>query len=397
MKIPFLNPDMQDELNLRLSKISETMHRKGVDAVLIGSTTNIYYLSGCVYRGYVWYQSGREPLFLMVPPSVPEAGSPALALRKPEMIPDLLAEHGYGIPSSVGLEFDDLFYSEVERLKSVFPDATFANASTLLREARMVKTDYEIGKMKEDGIHHVRVYSRIEKCYQEDMTDLEFQIEIERLLRREGCLGYLRAAGSRMEINMGSVICGDNADVPSPYDFSMGGQGTDPSLPVGANGVTMRHGTTVMVDMNGGFNGYQTDMTRVWSIGEPSDLAKKAHACSIRILRELETLGHAGIPVSDLYIRAVEIAHEEGLHDYFMGHRNKVRFIGHGIGIELNEMPVVMDRDHRLLETNMTIALEPKFVIPHVGAVGVENSYRVTETGLENLTPFDEEMHDLRK
>lgn len=388
---------MRDELNLRLSKVAEAMHRKGIEAILIGSTTNIYYMSGCVYRGYIWYQREREPLFLMVLPSMPETGNGALSLRKPEMIPDLLSAQGYGIPASVGLEFDDMLYSEVERLKAIFPGASFGNASTALREARMVKTGFEIAKMKEDGIHHVRVYSRIGKCYQEDMTDLEFQIEIERLLRREGCLGYLRAAGSRMEINMGSVICGDNADVPSPYDFSMGGQGTDPSLPVGANGVTMRHGTTVMVDMNGGFNGYQTDMTRVWSIGEPPELARKAHECSIRILRELETLGCPGTPVSDLYVRAVDIAREEGLHDYFMGHRNKVRFIGHGIGIELNEMPVVMDRDHRLLEPDMTIALEPKFVIPHVGAVGVENSYRVTETGLENLTPFDEEMHDLRK
>ena len=83
------------------------------------------------------------------------------------------------------------------------------------------------------------------------------------------------------------------------------------------------------------------------------------------------------------------------LSDYFMGHRNKAKFIGHGIGIELNEKPVVMNRNRQPLLENMTIALEPKFVIPHVGAVGVENTYCIKESGLENLTVFPEELLEL--
>ena len=270
-----------------------------------------------------------------------------------------------------------------------------ADASMALRKARMVKTDYEIRKMKEDGMHQAAVYSRIPHCYQEGMTDIELQIEIERELRREGCLGILRTAGSRMELNLGSVISGENADTPSPYDFAMGGEGTDPSLPVGANGVTLKPGTTVMIDMNGGFNGYQTDMTRCWSIEDVSELARKAHECSCRILHRLEEIGRPGLPISTLYSEAVEIAKSENLHEYFMGHRNKAGFIGHGVGIELNEMPVVMERNHEPLLANMTIAIEPKFVIPHVGAVGIENTYRVTETGLENLTPFPEALTEI--
>lgn len=198
-----------------------------------------------------------------------------------------------------------------------------------------------------------------------------------------------------MELNLGSVICGDNADNPSPYDFSMGGEGADPSLPVGADGMTMKPGTTVMVDMNGGFNGYQTDMTRCWSIGEVSELAVRAHDCSCRILHRLEEIGRAGLPVSDMYVAAVEMARAENLHEYFMGHAHKAGFIGHGVGIELNEMPVVMERNHEPLQAGMTIALEPKFVIPHVGAVGIENTYLVTETGLENLTPFPEPLTEI--
>ena len=78
-----------------------------------------------------------------------------------------------------------------------------------------------------------------------------------------------------------------------------------------------------------------------------------------------------------------------------MGHAHKAGFIGHGVGIELNEIPVVMERSKDILAENMTIAIEPKFVIPHVGAVGVENTYRVTSAGLENLTVFPEDLTEL--
>lgn len=157
----------------------------------------------------------------------------------------------------------------------------------------------------------------------------------------------------------------------------------------------MRVGETVMVDVNGCFNGYQTDMTRVWSIGEPSPLALKAHECSRRILRSLEQLGHPGTEVAELYRRAEAIVAEEGLQPYFMGHRQHAPFIGHGVGIELNETPPVTGRSRELLRENMTLALEPKFVIPGVGAVGVENTYVVRPDGLENITAFDEDLRNL--
>ena len=293
------------------------------------------------------------------------------------------------------MEFDDLIYSDIERLRRLFPESEIVNGSRPMREARMVKTEYEIQKIREDGMHQARAYSQVPHCYKPTMTDLELQIEVERVLRLEGCLGYLRAAGSRMELNLGSVLSGDNADAPSPYDFSMGGAGVDPSLPVGADGKTIKPGSAVMLDMNGGFNGYQSDMTRTWYLESISDFAVKAHECSRKILRELEKIALPGVIISDLYKRAVEIAEDEGLSEYFMGHHRKAKFIGHGIGIELNEQPVVMERNHQPLQKNMTIALEPKFVIPHVGAVGVENTYRVGDNGLENLTVFPEELQEL--
>ncbi|MCM1152456.1 MAG: Xaa-Pro peptidase family protein [Muribaculum sp.] len=394
-QFPFIPEELKPEISTRIGKIRKFMARENADALLVASNANIFYTTGRFFRGYVYIPAQGEPLYFVIRPTVFDPSSTLITLRKPEMIADALSERGHQIPESVALEFDSLSYSDILRLKGCFPDARFLNASPMLRDARMVKTEYEINEMRKDGMHQVAVYRRIAHLYKEDMTDLEFQIEIERTLRLEGCLGMLRVAGNLMECNLGSVINGKNADTPSPYDFSMGGAGTSPAHPVGADGSIMHSGTTVMVDMNGSFNGYQTDMTRVWSIGHISELAKKAHACSIRILHELEALARPGLEVCELYKRAEAIAREEELEDYFMGHTQKAGFIGHGVGIELNEQPAITPRSRVKLEAGMTLAIEPKFVIPEVGAVGPENTYVVRSQGLENLTSYTEEIQEL--
>lgn len=394
MNFPLLTPELSNEFDLRLSKVRVAMANAGLDAVLVGSTVNLFYLAGGICRGYMYIPVDREPLFFMIPPAEPIDGA-GVKIRKPEQMPELLEARGYALPERIGLEFDDLYYSEVERLRKVFASCEAADGSKVMRQARLVKTPYEIGMMRQDGLKHCAVYSRVGSCYREGMTDLEFQIEIEHVLRMEGCLGFLRVAGSRMEINLGSLLAGPNADVPSPYDFSMGGAGVDSSLPVGASGMIMKPGMSVMVDMNGGFNGYQTDMTRCWTIGPVSSLARDAHECSRAILRDLESYARPGVEIGELYRRAFRMAEEAGLSRYFMGHAHKVAFIGHGVGIELNEAPVLMDRNKALLEENMTLAIEPKFVIPDTGALGVENTYAVTADGLENLTPFNENLSEL--
>lgn len=382
------------ESDLRISKVRREMALAGADALLIADNTNIYYLCGAVYRGYVYVPAqGRCIMFVIRP--VDLKGDDLVYVRKPEQILSELERLGMPVPSSLGLELDDLPYSDIERLRAAMSPKGVSNASAVMRRARMVKTEAEVAMIREDGMKQAAAYAQIPRIYKAEMTDVEFQIEVERLLRLEGCLGYYRTSGRLMEINMGSVLNGENADSPTPYDFAVGGGGVDMSLPVGADGRTMRRGTTVMVDMCGNFNGYQSDMTRVWSIGQVDDFTLRCHECSRKILREMEKMAVPGVPVADLYHKAMEIVEAEGLEKHFMGHVQKAPFIGHGVGIQLNEQPVLTPRSKDVLAENMVIAVEPKFVVPEVGAVGVENTYRVTAAGLECLTPFPEEISDL--
>lgn len=387
-----ISDDFKEEISLRIHKIKNELLKEETQALLIGSNTNIYYSTGRFFRGYVYVSVDDEPLWFVIKPKIYDLDQNQLYLRKPEEIPAILKERRYSIPSSVALEENDLSYSDVVRLKALFPDADMKNGSIIAKRARMVKTPWEINEMKIDGEHQVKVYGEIKDCYSPGMSDLRLQIEIEKRLRLEGSLGVSRVSGNLMEINLGSVISGENADNPGPYEFTMGGEGVNPALPVGANDSPILEGQTVMVDMNGAFNGYQTDMTRVWSLGEVSELTNKAHACSIEILRALEKAAIPGCPVKNLYEIAMGVVERHDLKNYFMGHRSQVGFIGHGVGIELNELPVITPRSKDIIQENMTLAIEPKFVIPHVGAVGVENTYVVGKNGLINLTVFPEDI-----
>lgn len=379
-----------DEQQKRLGRVREGMRAAGIGAALIRSNANIYYLTGRVFRGFIYIMSDAEaPVYFVRQPSGlhHRTGELVHHIRKPEEIAPLLAEDGITVGAPVALELDAMTYNEARRLCTAFgSEEPRGNISPLLRNARAVKTAAEQAALRLSGEKQTIVYERIPHLYKEGMSDIELQIEIERALRLEGCLGIFRISGGDMELYMGNVLTGENGDTPSPYDFAMGGAGIDPSLPVGADGTVIRPGFPVMVDMNGNFTGYMTDMTRCFYSGELKEEARRANELSAAICDELAGMMHPGAKASELYARAAAMAEDASMADYFMGHRSHAGFVGHGIGIEVNETPVLAPRSKDILQTGNVIAVEPKFVIPGIGAVGVENTYIVTDKGGECIT-----------
>lgn len=380
-----------EEFETRQAKLQNLIKENGFDALLISSNANIYYATGMVFAGYVYVPAEGTSVFLIRRP-VGIDDCRAKYIRKPEQILEILSEMGLKAPTKLAMEADRAAFSTIQRLAKALNQTEIINGSPILSKARSVKTEYEIKLLKESGVRHTNSYKRIYGKYESGMTDVELQIEIERILRLDGCLGIFRINGESMELFMGNLLAGDNADTPTPYDFAMGGEGLDNSLPVGCNGTVIRPDNTIMVDMNGNFTGYMTDMTRTFYVERVSDLAKKAHLLSIDINHKLMETMKPGTKACDAYMTAQAMVEEAGLTDYFMGHNQKAGFVGHGVGIEVNEMPVIAPKSRDILELGNVIALEPKFVIPGVGAVGVENTYIVRENGLECITTFPEEL-----
>jgi len=384
----------ESEAAARLSRLQEMLREVGVDGLLVSDNANVLYLCGRVYAGFVYVPCQGAPLWLVRRP-VGLTGDNLEYIHRPDDIPAAMQKAGVAMPKVLALECDIASFNHVTRLAGVFGGVKIEDGSQLLRMARSVKTPFEVELMRCSGLKHEAVYRKIPGLYRMGMTDHELQVEIERISRLEGCLGVFRISGQSMELFMGNILCGRNADVPTPYDFAMGGAGLDPSLPVGASGDEIKVGTTVMVDLNGDFTGYMTDMTRVFAVGDLPALARDAHQCSIDICRMFEREARPGVEAKALYKFAADMATERGLERYFMGHRQHAGFVGHGLGIEINEWPVVAPRSRHILAENNMIALEPKFVIPEVGAVGIENTYQITPEGACSLTKATEEIVQL--
>lgn len=383
------------ELKQRRDKIRVLMAQQGIDAALFTCNVNLIYTYGQVVSGYLYLPlNDSARLFIKRPNNI--EGEHIRPIRKPEQLPDLLTELGLPLPQRLMLEGDELSFNEYRRLAACFPSAeVLPCGSALVRQARSVKTELEIELFRRSGLAHAKAYAQIPSVYRPGMTDRELSIEIERLMRLEGNLGIFRVFGQSMEIFMGSLLAGDNAAAPSPYDFALGGEGMDPALPGGANNTLLQEGQSLMVDLGGNFYGYMGDMSRVFSIGRLPQQAYDAHQLCLDIQDAIADMARPGVVCEDLYNKAIDMVTRAGMADYFMGVGQKAKFIGHGIGLEINEAPVIAPRMKQELEPGMVFALEPKIVLPGVGPVGIENSWAVGAEGLEKLTICEESIIEL--
>lgn len=383
------------ELELRQDNIRKMMKASEIDAMLISCNVNLLYAFGKIINGYMYLPAEGEALVFIKRPNT-ITGENIFHIRKPEQIIEYLQEKKLPTPKTIMIEGDELPYTDYLRLANIFSSSKVVNGTPMLRRVRTIKTPFEIDLLRKSAIRHEKAYSKIPEVYRPDMNDNQLSIEIERLMRLEGCLGIFRVFGQSMEIFMGSLLAGDNAENASPYDFALGGEGLAPSLPGGANGTFLKEGTAVMVDFGGNFYGYMHDMTRVFSIGKLKEEAYRAHQVCLEIQDKVIAKATPGTPCENLYNIALETVNKSGFADYFMGTTQKAKFIGHGIGLEINEVPVLAPRVKQELEPGMVFALEPKIVLPGIGAVGIENTWVVTENSSERLNSFSDEIVELR-
>lgn len=385
---------MENELELKWRRIQQAMRQEEADGCLLTMNMNLYYVSGQVFNGYFYLPAEGRPYWFVKRLTIPETNQ-VHVIRKPEQIPDFFRDLNLAMPRKLLLEADELSYNEYIRLQHVFRAEATGNASALIRHIRMIKTPWEIEQMRISARRHEAVYREIPACYRPGMRDVELQIEIEKRMRMHGSLGYFRAFGSNMDIFMGSLLAGENAGEPSPFDFALGGTGMHASGPLGANGTLLEEGTTVMADMSGNYTAYQTDMTRVFSIGKLPDRAYRVHRVALEIQARMERTAKPGVSCAELYRDALAMAGQEGLKDCFMGTHLQAKFVGHGVGLEINELPVLTTRSKDILQPGMTFAFEPKFVLAGIGAVGIENTFLVTDSGVEKMTLLDENIIEL--
>jgi Xaa-Pro dipeptidase len=383
----------------RLAGLQAGLVARGLDAAIIVQNADLYYFSGTVQRSFLYVPAaGEATLFVRKLAERARLETPLtgiVELASPRDLPGLVAQVYGALPRRVGLELDVLPVAEYRRLEKLLPEAGFEDVGRDIVRQRAVKSAWEVERIRAAAALTVAVCELIPGILHEGLTEAEFAGLVEAEARRLGHEGIIRMRGFNQEMFYGQLLTGVSGSAASYLDTPLAGTGLSPAVAQGVSFRTMSRGDHVVFDFVSVREGYIADFTRIFALGELPGEMRLAYEAALRIEAAVVAAARPGVTCRTLYEVALAAAAADGLAAFFMGHgAGQVRFIGHGVGLELDELPVLTTSDLELAE-GMVFALEPKFVLPGLGAIGVENTWLVTASGLALITDAPEHIRQV--
>jgi len=386
------------ELEYRCNKLQKLMQKQELDAVMILQNADLFYFTGTTQSGCLYLPCNGQPIYMVRKDHLRgrmESGlKEVVPFSTMRDIPAILSGYSYPQPKNIGMELDVLPVNFLERYRKVYPDAIFSDATPLIRQVRMIKSHYEIHLMQDAADQADKIFKRAEEVIHEKMTDLQLAAELEYVARKEGHQGLIRMRGFNSELFYAQIFSGTDTAVPSYSDTPLGGLGLNTSFGQGAGLKQIERNEPIIVDFGACVDGYLVDQTRVFSIGELTEPLKKGYKDMVDIQEYMTTIVKPEVSWGTVYEECLSIASDIGYTDNFMGAvGSQVSFIGHGLGIEIDEYPfIARGFNNMLFEVGMTFAFEPKLVFPGLGAIGIENTYYISHEGLKKLTKSSDEL-----
>ncbi|HKK32989.1 MAG TPA: Xaa-Pro peptidase family protein [Desulfomicrobiaceae bacterium] len=363
--------------------------------MLVFSRMNIYYLTGTWAGGALWVPQKGRPLLLcrkgMERAVLESPMQDIIPFRSASEIPSLARDHGVGLGKAIGVEMAGLPWGMGRKLERALEETELVPADHVLARIRSVKSEWELSKMRLVGArHHECLTEILPERIHPGMTEREIAIKVWEVFFSRGHQGMLRMQAPGEEAFLGHVSAGDSGIYPSVFNGPLGLRGQHPAMAqMGSAGKVWQENEVLMLDCGFCVEGYHTDKTQAYwsSSAEVPAVARDAQNLCLEIQAGLADSLRPGVLPSELYAAGVQMAEKAGFSAGFMGlGSNQVRFIGHGIGLAVDETPVIAARYDEPFEVGMVMALEPKIGIPGIGMVGTENTFEVTESGGRSLT-----------
>jgi Xaa-Pro dipeptidase len=386
------------ELEYRCKKLQEYMQAEALDAILIVQNADLFYFTGTIQSGNLYVPASGQPLYMVRKDALRarmESGlKEVIPFGSLKEISAILMQYGYPLPQRIGLELDVLPVNFYERYRSLYPNAIFFDATPLIRKVRMIKSSYEIHLIKDAADQVDRAHRRAGEIIRIGMTDLDVAAEIEHTLRADGHQGLIRMRGFNSEVFYGHIFSGTDSAVPAYTDSPLGGLGLNPSFGQGAGLKRVERHEPIIIDYAGCVDGYLCDQARVFSVGDVSDRLRRGFDDMLEIQALMERSIAVGMSWGALYDICLRRAVDMGYVDNFMGAQGaQVSFIGHGLGVEIDEYPFIARGFNQMpLDVGMAFAFEPKVVFPGEGAIGIENTFYLSNEGLKRLTHSSDKL-----
>jgi Xaa-Pro aminopeptidase len=387
----------KSELEGRIQKLQRKLDENNIDGTLILQKADLFYFAGTIQDAHLYVPCDNDPI-LMVYKDRKRASAESsikniVPLENVRQICSLLHDNGYSMPQILGMELDILPANLYFNYKNLFEHAKIIDISHHIRLIRAVKSAYEIDIIRKAAHLSDQVADSVKEFLHEGITEIELAGKIEARARKLGHPGIARMRLWGSELFYGHLMAGPSAAVPSYLSSPTGGTGISPSVAQSSGLRPIQRGEPVLVDYVFVLNGYMSDHARIFALGNLPDDLIRAHEAMLKVHNVIKKEAKPKVKAGKLYDMALELTKELGYEEYFMGVGDRrIRFVGHGLGLELDEYPFLAKGQELELEKGMTIALEPKLIFPGKGVVGIENTHVVTGEGLKQLTHFDERI-----
>jgi Xaa-Pro dipeptidase len=382
----------KEEIGDRIEKLKPLMEKASLDGAFFHYKIDYYYLSGTMQDCVLFVPLEGEPM-LFVKQEITRARreSPLQEIISIRSVKEILAH--IKPMKRVGLQLDVVPYNDVARFREVIGDAELVNVSPLTKELRKIKSPFEIRLMERAADIQKKVYEIVPAILKEGMTEIEIGGILEGYAKKLGHEGLLRTRSLNYEAYTWHIISGRTGSIVSQSDSPMGGLGLSPAFPVGASMKKVRKNEPILIDFGICYHGYQVDQTRMYAIGSMPDIFVKAYEACREIHYRVLDKALTGMVSRDLFEYSKTLADNLGFSDAYLGYKpHKVRFLAHGIGIELSEFPFIAATHDYPLAEGMVLAIEPKMVFPKKGACGIENTVLMEKGGYRVLTDIDEKI-----
>lgn len=291
------------------------------------------------------------------------------------------------VSHELAVDMEGFTWAQAEMLRSRLPEVQrFVPADAALSRTRLIKTPWELRKLRLAGARHdLCVRKLLPERIHPGQSEREIGEIIWQLFFEYGHTGHIRLAGAS-ETFLGHISAGQSGLYATGFDGPLGTRGMHPSTPW-LGDATVIWKDLLTLDVGFVLEGYNTDKTQTLWAGTVPDAARRAFDWCLEARRRAVESMKPGIRFSSLWQNALDFAEASGYADTFMGvGPERVRFLGHGIGLQVNEFPPMAKGFDLPIEPGMVLAVEPKIALPGIGMVGVEDTFEITATGAESLT-----------
>lgn len=385
-----LRPVPASELEARLERFRRAMDaaHPGWEMAAVNNKVAMYYFTGTIQDGVLLIRP-QDAVF-WVRRSFERACNEShfSDIRPMHSFREAAAFYG-SAPKVMYVETKKATLDWERMLHKYFAFEELGSFDSVLQDLRMVKSEYELKQMEQSGAIHETVLDIVApKLIHGGISEAQLAIALYSEMVQRGSHGTARFNQALGEEAVGIASFGKSGLVRTGFDGPGGTDGTCIAVQSIGNAFRkLQSGRLVYLDIPCGFDGYHTDKTVVYYYG---DLAKdeqskhliEAQQRCLELEQEVVRLMVPGEPIENLYLRTMD-KFDNIYGDAFM---NGGKFLGHSIGLVMDEAPAIAKGFKQPLQPGMTFAVEPKIALPGLGMVGTENTYVVTEKGARSLT-----------